>query len=658
MCRSHIPGSVKHWIFLCGCVIAFLSSIGAMADERDGQAVKYYRQGEHYFQKERYQEALSWYEKALEQRAQDGPVMVEERIVVRATQYGHHASSLTQDDTLYEDYAPNKRMQEIKTRLEEQALRANPPVLSLTWIALREPTHDDVLDGGETATIVVNVQNSGIAKARDVTFTVRTQQPDGLTFEDKIPLGDIDPAAAVLGNIQVKARKDVVDQNRHFTILATEHNGFDSPPLEVVLRTRPHRPARVEISDLRVEDRDNNGVIEPLEVVTVTARIQNSGAGLADHVVVQVLLGPNVFLGPQSESVFSLGELYPGQTRDVQFTFLTNNQFRDGQKIPVSVLVEEGDGQEQLRRDIQATIHVKNMGIVKLEPKERLLPEAVAALSIDVDNIIPDGRIDRANAIAVVIGNKDYSRANLPSVEYALRDAQVMTEYLVKALGFSQKNIIYLENATTARFNEVFGSRDNFAGRLYSFVTPDVSDVYIYYAGHGAPDLKSKGAYFVPVDADPNYLALSGYALDTFYKNLSHLPARSITVILDTCFSGNSAGGALFKNVNPTAATVARTAPLLEHVTIFASAGEGQVSSWYYEQRHSLYTYFFLKGLSGVADANQDGLISARELHAFLLSTVPVYARKLGGQEQVPVLIQKEDVVVMKYREAGAVAVR
>lgn len=324
---------------------------------------------------------------------------------------------------------------------------------------------------------------------------------------------------------------------------------------------------------------------------------------------------------------------------------------------PVSVLVEEGDGQEQLQRDIQATIHVKNMDIVKLEPKERALPEAVTALSIDVDNIIPDGRIDRANAIAVVIGNKDYSRANLPSVEYALRDAQVTTEYLVKALGFSQKNIIYLENATTARFNEVFGSRDNFAGRLYSFVTPDVSDVYIYYAGHGAPDLKSKGAYFVPVDADPNYLALSGYALDTFYKNLSHLPARSITVILDTCFSGNSAGGALFKNVNPTAATLARTAPLLEHVTIFASAGEGQVSSWYYEQRHSLYTYFFLKDLSGVADANQDGLISARELHAFLLSTVPVYARR-KGQEQVPVLIQKEDVVVMKYREAGAGAVR
>ena len=658
MHRSLILGSVKYGLYIGSCVIALLSITGAWTDERDGQAVKYYRQGEHYFQKERYQEALSWYEKALEQRTQDGPVMVEKRIVVRAKQNGRHAISLTQDETLYEDYVPNKRLQEIKTRLEDQALRANPPVLSLTWIALRDPTHDDVLDGGETATIVVNVQNSGIAKARDVTFAVRTEQPDGLTFENKISIGDIDPAAAAQGNIKVRARKDVLDQNRHFTILATEHNGFDSPPLEVVLRTRPHRPARVEISDLRVEDRDNNGVIEPLEVVSVTARIQNSGAGLADNVVVQALLGPNVFLGPQSENVFSLGELYPGQARDVHFSFLTNNQFNDGQNIPVSVVVEEGDGHDQIRRDIQATIHIKSTDIVKLEPKERLLPEPVAGLSIDVDTFIPDGRINRANAIAVVIGNKDYSRANLPSVEYALRDAQVMTEYLVKALGFSQKNIIYLENATTARFNEVFGSRDNFAGRLYSFVTPDVSDVYIYYSGHGAPDLKSKGAYFVPVDADPNYLALSGYAIDIFYKNLSHLPARSITVVLDTCFSGNSAGGALFKNVNPTAAPVARTAPLLEHVTIFASAGEGQVSSWFYEQRHSLYTYFFLKGLSGVADANQDGLISASELHSYLLSTVPVYARKLSGQEQVPVLIQKEDVVVMKYRDGGAVAVR
>ena len=123
MGRFLIPGSVKRGRGLCAGVIALLSITGASADERDGQAVKYYRQGEHYFQKERYQEALSWYEKALQQRAQDGPVMVEERIVVRTRQYGRQASSLTQDETLYEDYAPNKRRQEIQARLEEQALR-------------------------------------------------------------------------------------------------------------------------------------------------------------------------------------------------------------------------------------------------------------------------------------------------------------------------------------------------------------------------------------------------------------------------------------------------------------------------------------------------------------------------------------------------------
>jgi len=65
------------------------------------------------------------------------------------------------------------------------------------------------------------------------------------------------------------------------------------------------------------------------------------------------------------------------------------------------------------------------------------------------------------------------------------------------------------------------------------------SDVFIYYSGHGALDIKTKSPYLIPYDIDPNY-ASTGFHLDQLYKNLHSLRAKSVTVILDACFSGQS----------------------------------------------------------------------------------------------------------------------
>lgn len=634
-----------------------LLAFGARAD--DALALTYYRQAEHYFQKERDDEALNWYRKAIEQRAVDGPVLVEERTVIRTVTAGRRAYTLSHDDTLYEDYMPNLRIQTITERQERQRRLANPPVLSLAWVTLRDPTRDNVLDGGETATIVVNLRNGGGSVARNVHLTIVTSDPAGVIFQDKpLVMGNVEPGASVLGQIEVHAQKNIAESDRRLLITATEQDGFGSPPLEVVLHTRPHRPARVQIVDISVKDRDNNNLIEPRELIRIAARVQNTGAGVAENVSLQAQLGPNVFLGPESEKLFLLGNLYPGDVRDIRLDVLTNTQFRDGQRAPVALAIDGGEGYDAVRQEVELTIHVSPSDVVTLDPVDRPPVGAAARVSVDVDLDIPQGMLKRPNAIAVVIGNKDYGRANLPGVEYALRDAKVMKDYLVRALGFSEHNIIYLENATAARFNETFGSADNFAGRLFSIVTPDVSEVFIYYSGHGAPDPHGNGAYFLPVDANPNFLALSGYALATLYNNLARLPAREITLVLDTCFSGNSAGGALLKNTTLSAANRHDPIALPPRTALFTSAAEGQVSAWLHEQRHGLYTYWFLKGLSGIADSNQDGTVTTSELQSYVSAVVPQQARRLSGQDQTPRLLQSHDMALIQYRAGPPLAVR
>jgi hypothetical protein len=71
--------------------------------------------------------------------------------------------------------------------------------------------------------------------------------------------------------------------------------------------------------------------------------------------------------------------------------------------------------------------------------------------------------------------------------------------------------------------------------------------VTVFYSGHGVPGLKDQRGYLLPVNADPATVDLNGYPVDVLYENLSKLPAKSVTVYLDACFSGQTPKGALVR---------------------------------------------------------------------------------------------------------------
>ncbi len=266
----------------------------------------------------------------------------------------------------------------------------------------------------------------------------------------------------------------------------------------------------------------------------------------------------------------------------------------------------------------------------------------------DITDAIPSGKPAGKYDIAVVIGNSSYSTTGTPNVDYALRDAQTMKQYLIKSFGYDPANIIYLENATLTKLNEIFGTSDDYQGKLYKWVKPGQSKIFIYYVGHGAPDQQTGEGYFVPVDANPQYIRTSGYKLSTFYENLSRIPAAKKTVVIDACFSGSSANGQLLKGVSGLTARL-KTEPKATVAAdlLFTSAGMDQVAGWYPEKGHSLFTYFFLKGVQGAADSNKDGRITMGEMKAWLNDQVPYMARRLTGNEQQPVLIGKDEDELM-----------
>ena len=251
-----------------------------------------------------------------------------------------------------------------------------------------------------------------------------------------------------------------------------------------------------------------------------------------------------------------------------------------------------------------------------------------------------------------MIGNKAYAHQSVPPVEYALNDAAAIKQVLVRDFGYREGNILSYENASIGDLFGVFGTIYDPRGRLSDYVKPNISDVFVYYSGHGAPDVDSRRGYLLPVGVDPSRVALTAYPLDWLYTNLSKVPARSMTVVIDACFSGASQAGSLLGPVSPVVPSVDNPLLTMENAVILTAARGDQVSTWYPDMKHGLFTHFLLKAFSEEGDANHDGRITLGEVRRFVADPtegVPYWARRLHGADQQPQVSGDDGVVIVAY---------
>ncbi len=528
-----------------------------------------------------------------------------------------------------------------------------PPALSAA-VSFTEPSGDNVLDAGEEGTLSVTLTNSGQGAAYgvEVAFRLALREPQGdvsgqgLSFPAKRYLGEIPPGKSQQVTIPLKAGLDLPDGRATITCTFTEANGFEPDPVEITFETRAYRPPQLALADVGVDEPSGNGMIEPGEVVTVMARVQNRGRGAAENTKARVNIGKNVFAAAGSETEFDLGTLPPGEYRDIQFQVYTN---RRASEIPVSVTLTERYGRyglEAVPLELPFNQPVRSIQQVVVEGQEEVAVAVAVAggLSVDIERDIPQGRDRRKDAVALVIANRRYRNPDVPDVDFAHRDGEFIRQYLVRTLGYREGNILLYQDATLSNFRTALKKLSNTARKG--------SDVFVYYTGHGAPDPGEKAGYFVPVDCDPNYVKVGGLALDDFYDELGRIKAGSVTVVIDACFSGASQAGMLIKEASPIYISREDPAAGLKDGVVLTSASGDQISSWHPEQKHSLYTYYFLKGLQGAADANGDRSLTVGELQAYLEEQVPYMARRLHNREQTPMVTPgREKRVLVRYKK-------
>jgi hypothetical protein len=252
-------------------------------------------------------------------------------------------------------------------------------------------------------------------------------------------------------------------------------------------------------------------------------------------------------------------------------------------------------------------------------------------------------------AVAVIIGNKNYGD-RAPSVDFAHNDAEAMKHFVVEVLGLNESNVIDLRDVTRADMEAVFGNDRTPKGKLWQWVRPRKSDVFVYYSGHGVPGLKDGREYLWPVDGNLNTPEILGYPLELLYRNLDQIEARSVTVFIDACFSGESSRGPLLRGASGVRVIPQKIAE--STFTVISATGQGQVASWDEDSRHGLFTKHLLDALKGAADdkpyGNADGRVTLNEIKNYLDSEMTYAARRRYGREQqATVLGLPENVIVI-----------
>ncbi|SVC89694.1 uncharacterized protein METZ01_LOCUS342548, partial [marine metagenome] len=176
--------------------------------------------------------------------------------------------------------------------------------------------------------------------------------------------------------------------------------------------------------------------------------------------------------------------------------------------------------------DINGNVAEKSLTIIR----EDYIPEETLA---DVD-IPPKTKTKNPDGIAIVIGVESYQYVS--DATYAYNDAEVFREYLADTMGFSKAKVKIITNrqASLAEFNKLLSPN----GWLARNAKPGKSEIVIYFSGHGIPDLKTKQTGLLPFDVDPNYSI--GFRLSELYASLGNLNAKSVSVFLDACFTGEN----------------------------------------------------------------------------------------------------------------------
>jgi hypothetical protein len=244
------------------------------------------------------------------------------------------------------------------------------------------------------------------------------------------------------------------------------------------------------------------------------------------------------------------------------------------------------------------------------------------------------------DAVAIIIGIEKYKR--VAKADFANADAQVFYDYASRALGIKPENIKLLvdDGADDAEIYRVFQNW------LPLKVKKGKTEVFVFFSGHGLPSQDGKSLYLLPWGVDKDFVEKTAINQQEIIASLQAVQPKSVTMFLDSCYSGQARGGeTLLASARPIALKAeANVYP--PNFTVISASAPDQLSSSSPDLKHGIFSYYLMKGMEGDADQNKDGKITVAEIQEYLTDMVGRQAMGMNRKQQ-PQLFGDADRVLV-----------
>jgi hypothetical protein len=543
-----------------------------------------------------------------------------------------------------------------------------PPILFLD-LSFKDENHNGILEAEEHAVLDLTISNKGNGVAQGLRIKVKDLNHDpALSVHDGQEIAFIYPDTSMTIHVDLKANRFIKSALHELKIIVSEHYGYDMDTATLIINTYQYEEPQLSFSGLEIFDSGLNTtpiisdkLLQAGEQVNVKLIVQNIGKNISRGTIYQIYsIDTNISI---KDSKGELGDLGIGETKEIWVNVSPNKRVNVSGNLPIFLnvtnLLKEGEIHNfqiplQLNKRPSESIIVKveaDLELFKAQTYKFILPSDRMTTKVqDIIEIkqVPHSKNKNVNAIGIIIGVEDY--AYLTNAPYAANDALIMKEYFREVLGI-EKIVSYINGSVNGLFFENYFNP--YYGELQKKIESGVTDVFVYYSGHGIPSGKGDQVYLLPADGHVEAIEKQGYNLNTLFYNLDSLHAKSVTVFIDACFSGSSRITGENKVENLVAAKGARIKPQISQpweenpgFSVFFSSSFDENSYGFTGSKTGLFTYFLCAGLKGEADLNKDNCISYGELFDYILSGVTSTSRKIGAVQTPNFCGNKKSIMV------------
>ncbi len=444
------------------------------------------------------------------------------------------------------------------------------------------------IEQGEECRILITVANTGKLDARNVNLTIESINtniviPDWKRTIGTIPAGSSPQVIDV--NAYIKPRCKTGQYNLKIKVSQSEFSELSSDIALNILKRRG--PVVVAASGV---DRESKNPKRPVflpgnqaPIIVVSNPLNNAVVNSASIKIVTSVITEH---GLKSFTITGSN----GKNRGLKII----NALSEKQTFRKSIRLAEGENILNITAtDINGKITTEKL-VVTYKPASEFY----------------------SNAYAVLVGIDSYKDRRIDKLNYAVKDAKDLKASLLKYAGFKKENIIELYNEDATRGEILYQIKDN----LRKKVKPDDS-VFFFFAGHGETiGEDTEVGCLVAYNTRSDRLGSTGISISEIEETSRVLKSRHNLFILDSCFSGLAGFKRRSLSSQNEKASDTYTRKMMNkngNQIITAGMKDERVieaAKW----KHSVFSYYLIKGIKGAADRDNNGIISSSELSSYL----------------------------------------